>query len=411
LPAVRGVWDLGEVTVVRTAKEHRVGRRVLLIVGLLLIAANMRVALTSIGPLLETIRRDVGLTAGQAGFIGTLPLLTFSAISPQVPRLARRFGIDLMLWLAMAALAAGIVLRSLPVAGLLWAGTVLLGAAIAVANVLMPSMIKRDFPDRIGAVTGVYTTVIGVLASTAAGVAVPLAGVLPGGWRTSLGCWAGFALVAVAAWAPQLRRTRRESAEPQGQPEKPRAPWRSRLAWEVSAFMALSACGFYTMLAWFPSIVQNTGASEEYAGWMLFVYQIIGVVASASMPLLLSRLADQRPIAVGGALVAMTGYLGLLVAPDLTLLWALVTGAGAGTMFFLALAFFSLRAADPRSSASLSGMGQSIGYLFAAVGPVAVGVLHDVTGGWTAPLAVLAVLAAVHAVAGLRAGRDAHVRV
>jgi MFS transporter, CP family, cyanate transporter len=397
------------VTVVRTAKERRIGRRVLLIVGLLLIAANMRVALTSIGPLLETIRRDIGLTAGQAGFIGTLPLLTFSAISPQVPALARRFGSDLMLWLAMVALATGIVLRSLPVPGLLWAGTVLLGAAIAVANVLMPSIIKRDFPDRIGAATGVYTTVMGVLASSAAGVAVPLAGVLPGGWRASLGCWAGFALVALAAWTPQLRRGP-EQTEPEPT-EKPRAPWRSPLAWEVSAFMALSACGFYTMLAWFPSIVQNTGESEEYAGWMLFVYQIIGVVASASMPLVLSRLADQRPVAVGGALVAMLGYLGLLVVPDLTLLWALVTGAGAGTLFFLALGFFSLRAADPRSSASLSGMGQSIGYLFAAVGPVAVGVLHDATGGWTVPLAVLAVLAAVHAVVGFRAGRDAHVRV
>jgi CP family cyanate transporter-like MFS transporter len=403
------VWDLGGVTVVRTAKERRIGRRVLLIVGLLLLAANMRVALTSIGPLLETMRRDIGLTAGQAGFIGTLPLLTFSAVSPQVPRLARRFGSDLMLWLAMVALAGGIVLRSLPVPGLLWAGTVLLGAAIAVANVLMPSIIKRDFPDRIGAVTGVYTTVIGVLASAAAGVAVPLAGVLPGGWRTSLGCWAGFALVALAAWSPQLRR---RDEEPEPEPtEKPRAPWRSPLAWEVSAFMALSACGFYTMLAWFPSIVQNTGASEEYAGWMLFVYQIIGVVASASMPLVLSRLVDQRPVAVGGALVAMVGYLGLLVVPDLTLLWALVTGAGAGTLFLLALAFFSLRAADPRSSASLSGMGQSIGYLFAALGPVAVGLLHDATGGWTVPLAVLAVLAAVHAVAGLRAGRNAYVRV
>jgi MFS transporter, CP family, cyanate transporter len=234
--------------------------------------------------------------------------------------------------------------------------------------------------------------------------------VLPGGWRTSLGCWAGFALVALAAWTPQLRR--RKEAEPEPEPtEKPRAPWRSPLAWEVSAFMALSACGFYTMLAWFPSIVQNTGQSEEYAGWMLFVYQIIGVVARASMPLVLSRLTDQRPIAVGGALVAMVGYLGLLVVPDLTLLWALVTGAGAGTLFLLALAFFSLRAADPRASASLSGMGQSIGYLFAAVGPVAVGVLHDATGGWTVPLAVLAALAALHAVAGLRAGRNAHVRV
>jgi CP family cyanate transporter-like MFS transporter len=144
---------------------------------------------------------------------------------------------------------------------------------------------------------------------------------------------------------------------------------------------------------------------------MLFVYQLIGVVASASMPLVLSRLADQRPVAVGGALVAMVGYLGLLIAPELTVLWALVTGAGAGTLFFLALAFFSLRAADPRSSAALSGMGQSIGYLVAAVGPVLFGALHDLTGGWRAPLAVLAGVAAVHTYFGLRAGRAAHVEV
>ncbi|MGH3758092.1 CynX/NimT family MFS transporter [Actinophytocola sp.] len=395
----------------RTAKERRAGLSMgLLVVGFLLVAANMRGALTSVGPLLDTIRRDIGLTAGEAGFIGTLPLLTFSAVSPQVPRLARRFGIDLMLWLAMAALATGIVLRSLPVVGLLWVGTVLLGAAIAVANVLLPSMIKRDFPDRIGAVTGVYTAVIGVVASTAAGVAVPLAGVLPGGWRTSLGIWAGFALIALAAWTPQLRRPDRDQAvEPGLDTRRPRAPWRSPLAWEVSAFMALSACGFYTMLAWFPSIVVSTGASEEYAGWMLFVYQILGVVMSGAVPLLLPKLADQRPVAAGGALLAMFGYLGLLIAPGLPLLWAVVTGVGMGTLFFLALAFFSLRAADSRSSASLAGMGQSIGYLFAATGPVAVGALHDATGGWRVPLAVLAVVAAVHTVVGWRAGRDAHV--
>jgi CP family cyanate transporter-like MFS transporter len=396
------------MTVVRSAKDHRAGHRVLLVIGFLLIAANLRAALTSVGPLLETIRRDIGLTAGGAGFIGTLPLLTFSVVSPQVPRLARRFGIDRMLGAAMLTLTAGIVLRSVPVAGLLWAGTVLLGAAIAVGNVLLPSMIKRDFPDRIGAVTGVYTSVIGVIAATAAGVAVPLAGVLPGGWRVALGCWAGFALVAFAVWAPRLRLP---APEPEPGTGRPRAPWRSPLAWAVSAFMALSACGFYTMLAWFPSIVRRTGASEEYAGWMLFVYQLVGVLMSVVTPLVLARLPDQRPIAAAGSVLAMLGYLGLLVVPDLTLLWALVTGIGAGTLFYLALAFFSLRAADPRSSASLSGMGQSLGYLFAAAGPVAIGALHDATGGWGVPLGVLAVLAAVHTVVGLRAGRDAHVRV
>lgn len=393
--------------VVRSAKDQGVGRRVLLIAGFLLIAANLRTALTSVGPVLETLRRDLGLTAGEAGFIGTLPLLTFAAVSPQIPRLARRFGVDQLLWAAMIVLATGILARSLPVPWLLWVGTVLLGAAIATGNVLLPSMIKRDFPDHIGAVTGVYSAVMGIAAAVAAGFAVPLAGVLPGGWRTSLGLWAGFALVALAVWSPQLRR----HVRPEPTATRPGALWRSALAWEVSAFQALSACCFYTMLAWFPSIAQSTGASEEYAGWLLFAYQLVGVVMSVVLPPLLTRLPDQRGIAVGGGILAFAGYLGLMVAPGPVLLWALVTGIGAGTMFFLALTFFSLRAADPTSSASLSGMGQSIGYLFAAVGPVAIGALHDVTGGWRAPLAVLVVLAAVHTVVGLRAGRDAHVQV
>lgn len=399
--------------VVRIAKDREessaTARRVLLIAGFLLIAANLRAALTAVGPLVETIRDDIGLTAGQAGFLGTLPLLTFAAVSPQVSRLARRFGTDQLLWAALLVLACGIVLRSVPVTGLLWVGTVLLGAAISVGNVLLPSLIKRDFPDHVSAVTGVYTAVIGVVASAAAGVAVPLAGVLPGGWRASLGCWAGLVLVALALWTPQLTRRGRAAAAPES--GRAATPWRSLLAWECSAFMALSACGFYTVLAWYPSILHSHGTSETTAGWLLFAYQIIGVLMSLVVPLVLSRLPDQRLVAATSSLLAMTGYLGLLLAPDLAVVWVLVTGVGAGALFFLALAFFSLRAADPASSAALAGMGQSLGYLVAAVGPVLFGALHDATGGWRVPLSVLVGVAAVHTLVGLRAGRDAHVRI
>lgn len=400
------MWQGRVVTVVRTANEST-GRRVLLIAGFLLIAANLRAALTSVGPLVETVRDDLGLTGGEAGFMGTLPLLTFAAVSPQVPRLARRFGNDQLLWAALVLLTAGIVTRSLPVNALLWVGTVLLGAAIAVGNVLLPSLIKRDFPDHVGAATGVYTAVVGIMASTAAGVAVPLAGALPGGWRTALGCWAGFTLIALAVWSPQLRRPRPvvEAAGPL------RPPWKSLLAWEVSAFMALSACGFYTVLAWYPSILHSYGMSQETAGWLLFAYQIVGVLQSLLVPLAMRKARDQRLIAATSSMLALVGYVGLLVAPDLAVVWVLTTGIGAGALFFLALAFFSLRAADPRSSASLSGMGQSIGYLVAAVGPVLFGALHDSTGGWRVPLLVLVGVAAAHTLIGLRAGRDAHVRV
>jgi cyanate transporter len=398
---------LATVTVVRSANESTAGR-VLMIAGFLLLAANLRAAVTSVGPLLETVRADLGLTVGQAGFITTLPLLTFAAVSPQVPRLAGRLGTDRLLWLALATLATGIVLRSLPVTGLLWVGTVLLGAAIAVGNVLLPSLIKRDFPDHVGAVTGVYTAVIGIVAATAAGVAVPLAGALPGGWRTGLGCWAGWALIALAVWTPRLARRRQPTTR---DAERAATPWRWLLAWECAAFMALSACGFYTVLSWYPSILVSQGMTDTAAGWLLFVYQIVGVLMSLVVPLLMTRLPDQRLIAATSSVLALIGYLGLLFLPGLAVLWVLVTGVGAGALFFLALAFFSLRAADPRSSAALSGMGQSIGYLVAAVGPVLFGALHDMTGGWRVPLTVLAAVAAAHTLVGLRAGRDAHVTV
>ena len=393
--------------VVSTANEST-ARRVLMIAGLLLLAANLRAALTSVGPVLGTIRADVGLTAGEAGFITTLPLLTFAAVSPQIPRIARKLGADQLLWAALAALAAGIVLRSLPVPGFLWGGTVLLGAAIAVGNVLLPSIIKRDFPDHISAVTGVYTAVIGIVAGTAAGVAVPLAGVLPGGWRSALGIWAGFVLVAFAMWTPRITRRR-----PVVVPEAGRGttPWRSLLAWECAGFMALSAAGFYTVLSWYPSILHSYGTSENTAGWLMFAYQMVGVAMSVVTPFVLNRVPDQRGIAAVSGVLALVGYLGLLVAPSLAVVWVLLNGIGAGALFFLALTFFSLRAADPRSSAALSGMGQSIGYFVAAVFPTLFGVLHDATDGWRVPLSVMVGVAAVHALIGLRAGRNAHVKV
>jgi len=165
------------------------------------------------------------------------------------------------------------------------------------------------------------------------------------------------------------------------------------------------------VLAWYPSILHSYGMSETAAGWLLFAYQMVGVLMSLVVPLLMTRLPDQRLIAAGSSVLALIGYVGLLVAPGLAVVWVLTTGVGAGALFFLALTFFSLRAADARSSAAIAGMGQSVGYLVAAVGPVLFGALHDSTGGWRVPLAVLVGVAAAHALVGLRAGRDAHVKV
>jgi CP family cyanate transporter-like MFS transporter len=393
-------------TTVDAEHDTSTASRVLLIAGIILIAANLRGALTMVGPLLEMIRGETNLSAGEAGLLPALPLLTFAVVSPLVSRVARRMGIERTLWGALLVLAAGILLRSLPAMPMLWVGTALLGTAIAFGNVLLPSLIKRDFPHRVGMMTGVYSTVMGGVGAIASGVAVPLAVALPGGWRTAFGCLAGLALIAAGLWLPQLSERSRPAVSGQGMAG---APWRSALAWQVTAFMGLQSSVFYITLSWLPAILREHGASEESAGWLLFLAQLLGVAVSMLVPLLAGRLADQRlPVAVG-ALLGLFGYLGLLVAPDLMVLWAVVIGLSTGTSFVLALSFLSLRAADSHQAASLSGMAQSCGYLLATTGPIVFGALHDASHGWTVPLIVLIGIVTAQGVVGVGAGRAAHI--
>jgi CP family cyanate transporter-like MFS transporter len=383
----------------------RTARRVLLVAGILVVAANLRGAITSVGPLLETIRHDEQLSAGQAGVLGALPLLAFAVFSPQVPRVARRVGMERLLWLALVLLTFGILLRSVPLPGLLWLGTVLIGMSIAVGNVLLPALLKRDFPDRVAPMTSLYSVTMGVVGAVVSGLAVPLAGTLPGGWRTALGCVAGIALVGVAVWAPQALA--RNQSRPTDVPaRKSRTPWRSPLAWQVTAFMGLQSFGFYIVLAWFPAILHSNGTSEENSGWLLLVLQVLGVVMSAVTPLVANKLNDQRVLAFGGSVLSFVGYLGMLLAPQFAVLWVVIVGLASGLCFVLALFFFTLRSIDSFAAATLSGMAQSFGYLFATLGPVMFGALHDATGGWSVPLIMLLVAASVQASFGLGAGRD-----
>nr|WP_052477956.1 MFS transporter [Kibdelosporangium sp. MJ126-NF4] len=383
-------------------------RRVLLIAGILLVAANLRGALTSVGPLLETIRRSEGLSAGQAGLLSALPLLTFAVFSPQVTRLARWIGMERLTWYALLTLAVGIVLRSVPVAGLLWAGTVLLGMSISVGNVLLPALLKRDFPDRVAPMTSLYSATMSVVGAVVSGLAVPLAGVLPGGWRTALGCVAGLALITFAIWTPQALGRQARPVEPPA--SATRTPWRSTLAWQVTAYMGLQSFGFYIVLSWFPAIMNDNGISEANSGWLMMLLQVLGVTMSASIPLVANKMRDQRMLATGGSLLSMTGYLGMLLAPDLAVLWAIIVGLASGICFVLALLFFTLRAEDSFGAAALSGMAQSIGYLFATTGPVLFGALHDWTQSWSLPLVILMTAALAQAAIGLGAGRNLTVR-
>jgi CP family cyanate transporter-like MFS transporter len=370
-----------------------------LVLEISLIAANLRAAVTVVGPLLGTISRHYGLSGAEAGVLTALPVLGFAAFSPYALRLSRRAGMDGALLLAMLVLAGGIVLRSLPSVAALFAGSVVLASAIAVGNVLLPALVKRHFPKRQSSVTGLYATAMGLIAAIASGVAVPLADIAPGGWRTALGAWAGLALIACVLWIPRLRRTAVTSAPAPPAP----VPWRSPVAWKVTAFMGLQSLGFYAMIGWLPKLLESHRVSAHAAGWELFAYQIAALCASLLLPVLISRRADHRLMTGVSALCAAISYAGLAAFPEVSLLWALGAGGAAGASVVLALSFMGLRVGTAEQAAALSAMAQFFGYLLAATGPFLFGVLHDVSGSWVPPLMMLVVTAAALLAVGLGA--------
>lgn len=381
--------------------------RVLLVAGVLLVAADLRPALTSVGPVLPALRADLGLSATAAGSLSALPLLAFAAASPLAPRLAHRLGVERCVVLALAVLAAGTVLRSVAGPVGLFTGTAVLAAGIGTANVLLPALVKSALPDRVGVVTSWYAATLTLAAALASGVAVPVAEASAGGWRTALGCWSVLAVVGALAWLPATRAgARRRAGAAAPAPVAHRTPWRSGLAWQVAAFMALQSLGFYSVVAWLPSVLVDRGASAASAGAQLLAFQLVGLVGGLAVPLLLRGRADQRAAATASAVLSGTGYLGLALAPGLTGLWTVAAGLGAGTSFTLALTLIALRSADAARAASLSTMAQAAGYLVAAAGPLAVGAVHDVTGAWTAPLLLLALTTVPEAFAGRGAGQD-----
>jgi CP family cyanate transporter-like MFS transporter len=383
---------------------------VLLVVGVVLLAANLRPALTALSPLIGQIRADTGISNGVAGLLAALPLLAFGVLSPIAPWLARRFSIERVLLSSMVALAMGILLRSVGVMAALFLGTAILGAAIAAGNVLLPSLIKQDFPERVGLMTSVYSTAMGTSAAIAAGASFPIADQAGIGWRGSLALWAFPAFVATVAWLSQVRCARSANTSPAAS-QGVRGLWRSALAWQVTLFMGLQSLAYYVTLTWLPEILQEAaGISASRAGWMLALAQAVGIASMFFAPVLAGRRPSQRGVVVASVTLAGIGALGLLVTASITpALWVVLLGLGQGACFSLALTFFALRAPDAEHSAALSGMAQSVGYLLAAVGPFLFGVLRDVTHAWTVPLALLLAVSVCLLVTGLGAARDSQV--
>lgn len=387
------------------AQDHTV-RFGFAFIGVLLIAVNLRVSFVSVGPVLANISGDLDLTSAAAGFLTGLPLIAFAVFSPVAPAFASRLGLDPALWMSLLILASGIVLRSLPVPGLIWAGTALIGLAIAFLNVLLPSLVKRDFPMRVSQLTGSYTATQAAVAAMGAAVVVPVAQTSPAGWRLALGIWAGLALIAMAVLLPWLRRHSSGSVDAAKPAVSYRSPWVSALGWQVTIFMGLQSIAFYVLMAWLPTIEQSRGVPAATAGIHLSLFLLVSVFASLGAGGILHRGSDQRLVSFASGAVMVVTFLGLAIAPDLILVWVVLGAIGCGSLIVIALSLFSLRTVNHPQAASLSGMAQSVGYGLAAVGPVMFGGLRDLSGDWTLPLLVTAGIMAILAMTGVLAGRN-----
>jgi CP family cyanate transporter-like MFS transporter len=378
-------------------REHRSSG--VLLLAVLLVAANLRLGVTSLGALLDVVQGATGMSAATASSLTSLPILCFAVVGATGMTLARRVGVHRGLGLAMALLTAGLLVRVLGGSALLVAGSLLACAGIALANVLLPPIVKSHFPHRVGTVTGAYSAVLSGGAAIGAAVTVPVADAA-GSWRVGLAIWAVLALAALVAWAPYCR-------VPEQLAQRRRGPSlrRSPVAWAVTLLFAIQGVAAYVVMSWLPTIYLDAGFSHEESGLLLAVSILVGVPVFFVVPSLATRLKSQGHLIAGLTLLMGAGFLGLWLAPVAgAWLWAVLLGVGGG-IFPVVLTLFSLRTADAEGTAALSSMAQSVGYLLAAPGPMVIGLLHDSSGSWGVPLALLTASAVVQIAVGYVAGR------
>ncbi|MBD9729586.1 CynX/NimT family MFS transporter [Streptomyces caniscabiei] len=386
----------------------------LVVVGIVLTALNLRPAITSLGALLEEVRTGLGMSGSVAGLLTSVPPLCFALFGVMAPRLARRFGPAAVVCAGMVAIATGLLIRPYAggTAGFVAASALAL-MGIAVSNVLMPVIVKRWFPDRVGSMTGLYSMALALGTSTAAAVTVPMTSALGGSWRTGLAVWALLATAAVVPWLPLLRAQDARSAEnPRGASGSGReaAPalriTRSRTAWALAVFFGLQATAAYITMGWMAQIFRDAGVPAGTAGLLLALTMVMGVPLAFVIPRLATRLPHQGPIVVVLGVCGLLGYGGLHLAPAQgAWAWALLIGVS-NCSFPLALTLVGMRARTGAGVVRLSAFAQSTGYLISIPGPLVVGVLYQHSGGWGLPLALMAALMLPQIAAGVLAGRD-----
>nr|WP_269778657.1 MFS transporter [Microlunatus antarcticus] len=381
--------------------------------GIVLVAFSLRQAVAAVSPILGAIRVDVPVSNLDVGLLGTLPPLLFAASGFVAPRVARGVGLDGGIVLALVLITAGHLVRAAaPGFGVLLAGSVVAFAGTGLGNVLLPSLVRRHFPDRVALLTALYACIVGVSTAVPAALAAPVAE--REGWRFSLGLWSLTSVVALVPWLVVLGRERRRRRAAADDVTAPPALvtrlWRSRVVLSITAVFSTSTICTYAGFAWLPEIlVDLAGSTPTEAGLLLAVTGLVSVPGALVAPLLVARLRNVGWLIAAGSGSFVLGYLGLLLAPgSLTLLWVLLVGAGS-ILFPVCLVLINARTRTPGGTVAVSGFAQGVAYALGALGPLLVGLLHDVTGGWTLPLVLLLAVALVATVPAIALSRPAFV--
>ncbi|RKL67114.1 MFS transporter [Salipaludibacillus neizhouensis] len=381
---------------------------IILILGIIFIAFNLRPAITSVGPLISMIRVELGISNTLAGSLTTLPLLAFGVFSLVAPKMGRKFGNERTIFFAFLTIFTGILLRSTGLITALFIGTAILGLGIAICNVIISGIIKDKFPEKLGMMTGIYITSMSIMAALASGLAVPLAENYSLGWEKSLGVWALLPLIGILIWLPQLKN---KHTKIKSSVSVKSSIWRSSLAWQVTLFMGFQSCIFYCLISWLPEILYSRGIDIATGGWLLTVMQFAGLPATLLIPVLASRISNQRPIVASIAILYLVGFTGIFLSGNMILVVAFIIALGVaqGAGISLALTLFALRAENAEGAANLSGMAQSGGYSLAAIGPFFMGYLFDSFQTWTPAFVMFGILCIGLLIAGLGAGRDLYI--
>lgn len=369
-----------------------------------MVSINLRTSIASVGPLIPFIREDLGLSNGLAGFLTTLPLLTFATFSLIAPSIGKRIGHSRAIFLGMIILAIGVVTRVLGGIELLLIGTALTGIGIVIANVLLIPLIKLRLPEKLGMMTALLATGMSLLAAVAAGLSVPMAVDLNWGWRGSLLFWIVFLVLAIFIWIPQIGRPK---VAIQTDVFAPKNVWKSKLAWQITLFMGAQSVMYFTLITWLPDMLISRGMNPVNAGFISSLMQIVSLIGSYFAPGILLKLKEQSKVIMIVGIGYIIGYVGLLPQIEwLTYASLTVIGLGLGASLSIVYTLISLRTAEDRTTAKLSGMVQSSGYVLAALGPMLFGISLDFFNNWNLLIYFMIFFSFQFLLFGLPAGRD-----